>query len=63
MKLDENSSKGGKNGDNHPIAWFHEYDGGRVFYTGLGHTKESYLNPTFLKHVLGGINYAMDRSK
>jgi len=63
MKLDENSYKGGKNGDNHPIAWFHEYDGGRVFYTGLGHTKESYQNPKFLKHVLGGINYAMDRSK
>ena len=63
MKLDENSYKGGKNGDNHPIAWFHEYDGGRVFYTGLGHTKESYQNPKFLKHVLGGINYVMDRSK
>jgi len=63
MKLDEKSYKGGKNGNNHPIAWFHEYDGGRVFYTGLGHTKESYQDAKFLKHVLGGINYAMDRSK
>jgi len=63
MKLDEKSYKGGKNGKNHPIAWFHEYDGGRVFYTGLGHTKESYQNPKFLKHVLGGINYAMHMSK
>jgi len=63
MKLDESSYSGGKNGDNHPIAWYHEYDGGRIFYTGLGHTKKSYKNPTFLKHVLGGIKYAIGKSK
>lgn len=63
MKLDEKSYKGGKNGENHPIAWFHEYDGGQVFYTGLGHTKESYQDEKFLKHILGGINYAMGNSK
>ena len=61
MSLDESSYKGGKNGENHPIAWFHKYKRGRVFYTGLGHTKESYTDPVFLKHVLGGINYAMGR--
>ncbi len=59
LNLDENSYEGGKNGENHPIAWFHEYDGGRIFYTGLGHTKESYADPVFLKHVLGGIQYTM----
>ena len=61
MKLDESSYTGGENGENHPIAWFHEYKGGRIFYTGLGHTKESYKNPVFLKHVLGGILYAMGK--
>ncbi len=62
MKMDEKSYEGGKNGDNHPISWFHDYDGGRIFYTGLGHTKKSYRDPKFLKHVLGGINYAMGKS-
>lgn len=59
MRLDESSYTGGKNGENHPIAWYHDYEGGRIFYTGLGHTKESYTNPTFLKHLLGGIKYTM----
>lgn len=57
--LDESTYQGGENGENHPIIWYHEYDGGRAFYTGLGHTKESYSNPVFLQHMWGGINYAM----
>ncbi len=57
--LDESTYKGGKNGDPHPIAWYHEFDGGRAFYTGLGHTKESYSEPEFLQHLSGGINYAI----
>jgi type 1 glutamine amidotransferase len=47
-----------KMGD-HPIAWYHQYDGGRAFYTGLGHTEDTYREPLFLQHVLGGIKYAM----
>lgn len=58
-KLDEKSYEGGENGDNHPIIWYHEYDGGRAFYTGGGHTKESFEDPTFVEHLLGGIEYAM----
>ncbi|MXV16088.1 ThuA domain-containing protein [Hufsiella ginkgonis] len=59
LKLDEKSYEGGKNGDNHPIAWFHAFDGGRAFYTGLGHTDASYQEPLFLAHLLGGIKYAI----
>lgn len=58
-KLDEKSYEGGENGDNHPIIWYHEYDGGRAFYTGGGHTQESFADPVFMKQVLGGIEYAM----
>ena len=58
-KLDEDSYEGGENGANHPIAWYHDYDGGRAFYTGGGHTTESYSEPLFLKHLAGGIKYAM----
>lgn len=38
-----------------PIAWFRAFDGGRSFYTALGHTSESYDEPEFLDHVWGGI--------
>lgn len=55
MKLDEKSYNGGKMGDNHPISWSQDYDGGKVFYTGLGHTEESYDEPKFQKHLIGGI--------
>jgi type 1 glutamine amidotransferase len=43
----------------HPMAWYHEYDGGRSFYTELGHVNESYSDPLYLRHILGGIIYAM----
>ncbi|SDH50484.1 cytochrome c [Dyadobacter soli] len=58
-ELDENSYEGGTNGAKHPISWYHTFDGGRAFYTGNGHTDESYSDPAFLKHLLGGIQYAM----
>ncbi len=73
LSLDESSYKGGTmdssspngegKGGGHPVSWFHEYDGGRAFYTALGHTIESYTEPDFLKHVLGGIRYAIGKKK
>jgi len=61
INLDERSYDAGENGmgNPHPISWYHEYDGGRAFYTGLGHTEESFSEPLFLKHLWGGITYAM----
>ncbi len=56
--LDEESYEGGTQGTDHPIAWCHDFDGGRAWYTGLGHTEESYVAPMFLRHLLGGIQYA-----
>lgn len=60
-ELDETTYTGGKNGTKHPIAWYHDFDGGRSFYTAGGHTNESYSEPLFLKHLLGGIQYAIGR--
>ncbi len=48
----------GAMGSDHPIAWCHSYDGGRAWYTGGGHTSESYAEPLFRKHLLGGIRTA-----
>jgi type 1 glutamine amidotransferase len=61
--LDEQTYSGGIHGDNHPIAWYHDYQGGRSFYTAGGHTEDSYQEPLFLKHILGGIQYAMGVAK
>jgi type 1 glutamine amidotransferase len=48
-------------GDDHPIAWYHEYDGGRAFYTALGHTEESYADELFLMHLKGAVEWARGR--
>jgi PKD repeat protein/plastocyanin len=44
--------------DDHPISWCHKYDGGRSWYTGMGHTDASFSEANYLKHILGGIEVA-----
>ena len=63
MTIDEKTYQGGKNGDYHPMSWYHDFDGGRAFYTALGHTNESYKEEAFLQHLLGGIQYAIGKNK
>ncbi len=58
IDIDESSYEGGENGEQHPISWYHEYDGGRSFYTAMGHTEDTYQDKLFLDHLLAGINYA-----
>ena len=57
VNLDESSYQGGTMGSNHPISWYHEYEGGRTFYTGMGHTAATYSEANFLQHIWGGITY------
>jgi type 1 glutamine amidotransferase len=59
LTLDESSVVGATMGEGHPLAWCHNSLGGRAFYTALGHTHESYAEPEFLDHLLGGIRYAV----
>jgi type 1 glutamine amidotransferase len=61
LELDEKSYEGGKMGSSHPIAWYQEFDGGRLFYTGLGHTSEAYQDEKFIMHVTEGIRWAMKK--
>ena len=66
LTLDESTMDYGtqtnlKMGDFHPLAWYHDYDGGRAFYTALGHTDETYSDPLFLNHLLAGMKYAMGK--
>jgi hypothetical protein len=58
IRIDEATYRGGRMGADHPISWYHTYDGGRAWYTALGHTAESYKEPLFLDHLLGGITWA-----
>ena len=60
LTIDENSYEGGIHGDHHPMSWYHEYDGGRAFYTAIGHLSETFEDSIYLKHLLGGIQYAID---
>ncbi|WP_395802297.1 ThuA domain-containing protein [Daejeonella sp.] len=59
LTVDESSYQGGTNGAFHPMAWYHKFEGGRSYYTALGHADDKYTNPLFLKHILEGIRYAM----
>jgi cytochrome c len=63
LNIDESTYEGGENGDNHPVSWYHDFDGGRAFYTAMGHTNETFENPMFLDHLMGGLSYAMGEGK
>ncbi|GAB2930648.1 ThuA domain-containing protein [Streptomyces mayteni] len=55
---DESTYTGGRMGADHPLVWCHERAGGRSFYTALGHTDESFADPDFRRHLLGGLGWA-----
>ena len=48
-------------GDYFPTSWYHTTDGGRQWYTSLGHRSEQYSDPAFLRHILGGIQWASSK--
>jgi hypothetical protein len=60
-EVDEATYSGGTMGPHHPITWCHEFDGGRAWYTAMGHSSESFVEPLFLNHLLGGILWAAGR--
>ncbi|MFI2704701.1 ThuA domain-containing protein [Cellulosimicrobium composti] len=59
LTLDEStySPGNGAMGEDHPISWCHNFEGGRSWYEGAGHTDESWTDPLFLEHVLKGIEW------
>jgi cytochrome c len=61
--LDDSSYPGSTMGADHPITWCHDFEGGRSWYTGMGHTQESYSDPLFLKMLGEGIEWACEKSK
>lgn len=61
LAIDEATYQGGKHDTLHPMSWNHTYDGGRSFYTAMGHTVESYSDTLFLKHILEGVKWVAKR--
>lgn len=59
--VDESSYAGHAMGNPHPVAWYHAFDGGRAWYTAMGHTAESWADTAFTRHVAGGILWAAAR--
>jgi len=59
LQLDETSYEGGTMGADHPIAWVRELGDARMFYTGGGHTNESWSEPLWIDHVANGIDWVI----
>ncbi|MFM9874247.1 MAG: ThuA domain-containing protein [Fimbriimonadaceae bacterium] len=57
-KLDTTTYQNHTMGENHPIVWCQTIEKGRSWYTGMGHTKETYAEPEFRQHLTGGILWA-----
>jgi type 1 glutamine amidotransferase len=62
-KVDWGRKKGEGMGKFHPLAWYHNFDGGRSFYTALGHLPTNYSSEAFLNHLYAGILWAATGKK
>jgi len=62
-KVQWGDKKGDGMGKFHPVAWYHNYDGGRSFYTALGHLPTSFADPSFLNFLYSGIFWAATGKK
>jgi len=60
---DWGTKKGSGMGRFHPISWYHAFDGGRSFYTALGHMPTDFSNRDFLDFLYAGIFWAATGKK
>jgi cytochrome c len=58
LSVDESTYSGGTMGEGHPIAWCQNFDGGRAFYTAIGHSASHYADQLYRRHILGAIEWA-----
>lgn len=60
---DDKTTKPDVFGNRYPSVWCHEFDGGRAWYTALGHDKNDYSNPGYLAHLIEGLKWVTDKTK
>ena len=62
MTVDVESYEGSDHGPGHPVAWCSEYDGGRNFYTAIGHGADGaslvWEDQRYLDHISGALEWA-----
>jgi type 1 glutamine amidotransferase len=46
----------------YPAVWHQDFDGGHVWVTALGHHSKDYEDPTFIQHILQGIQFVADQT-
>ncbi len=46
-----------------PAVWYQQFDGGNIWVTALGHSKESYQDPVYKNHLLQGIRFIANQFK
>ena len=47
----------------YPAVWHHQFDGGNIWITALGHDKENYEDPTYIRHIFQGITFVAGQVK
>ena len=62
-KTNWGTKQGSGMGSFHPVTWCHNYDGGRSFYTALGHLSTNYSDAAFMQHLFAGIRWAATGKK
>ena len=59
VSLEETPDKGSNPRKDYPLAWIKEFGKGRVFYSALGHSGDTYRNKELLSFLLAGIQFAI----
>jgi len=47
----------------YPAVWYQHFDGGNIWITALGHNKENYEEPMYVKHIFQGISFVAGQVK
>ena len=63
LRGDPKTFQGGKHGDDHPLVWCQEFEGGRIFFTSLGHFDEAYEDPWFVGQIKRGLLWVSRRTE
>ncbi len=57
------NDEGTNNIESMPLAWIKKSENGKVFYTSLGHTSETFKSPFFRNHLTSGMKYLLTGDK
>lgn len=63
LRTVSDSSKPDLFGATFPSVWCHEFDGGRQWYSSLGHDSATYSKPDFERHILGGLQWVVAQNQ